>query len=83
WISPKRCLSYFFSLFFLSNHRFIVLIALLVLELSKIGKKCFSPAPCQKAGTQGCMEFCRNISFLLFGECTTNSDQCCCVTKTK
>ncbi|XP_002888467.2 LOW QUALITY PROTEIN: defensin-like protein 115 [Arabidopsis lyrata subsp. lyrata] len=46
-------------------------------------KKCFSPAPCQKAGTQGCMEFCRNISFLLFGECTTNSDQCCCVTKTK
>ncbi|CAL9242432.1 unnamed protein product [Arabidopsis halleri] len=44
-------------------------------------KKCFSPDPCKKAGTQGCMEFCRTISFLLFGECTSKPDQCCCVTK--
>ncbi|EOA15197.1 hypothetical protein CARUB_v10028585mg [Capsella rubella] len=44
-------------------------------------KKCFSHDPCKKAGTQGCMEFCRDISFLLYGECTPT--QCCCISKTK
>ncbi|KAG7536871.1 hypothetical protein ISN44_As13g007940 [Arabidopsis suecica] len=46
-------------------------------------KKCFGPEPCMNGGgTEGCMKWCRkNISLLLYGECTANPAQCCCVTK--
>ncbi|XP_019087792.1 PREDICTED: defensin-like protein 115 [Camelina sativa] len=46
-------------------------------------KNCFGPDPCKQGGTQGCMVFCRKISFTLYGECAHNPDQCCCVSKTK
>ncbi|CAN8242471.1 unnamed protein product [Cochlearia groenlandica] len=42
-------------------------------------EKCFDPAPCEKSGTQGCMEFCRDISLILYGQCT--STHCCCLSK--
>ncbi|CAL9242430.1 unnamed protein product [Arabidopsis halleri] len=55
----------------------------LVIGIKQDWKKCFGPEPCMNGGgTQGCMGWCRkNISVLLYGECTTNPAQCCCVTK--